>query len=31
VLLLVVGWLYWKGLNFFYKIKQLDAPLQFRS
>jgi hypothetical protein len=23
VLLLTVGWLYWKGLNFFYKVKQL--------
>ncbi len=33
ILMLVVGWLYWKGLNFFYRIKQLEAapPLPFRD
>jgi len=31
VLVLLVGWLYWKGLNFFYRVKQLDTPLVFRD
>lgn len=33
ILLLVVGWLYWKGLNFFYRVKQLELepPLPFRD
>lgn len=29
VLLLAVGLLYWHGLNFFYSVQSIPAPLQF--